>query len=84
MEAFAIPDARDRLGDAVDALVDESVDEFSTHALGEDLVDIRRAIVLRRLHRFDLDGPEHECNAALGRTGDAHDPGTHPHRAPPP
>jgi hypothetical protein len=55
MEAFAIPDARDRLGDAVD----ESIDEFSTHALGEDLIDIRRAIdrieaeFLRRLHRFD-------------------------------
>src|SRR5580700_2427757 len=59
MEALAIPDARDRLGDAVDGLVDESIDEFSTHALGEDLIDIRRAIdrleaeFLRRLHRFD-------------------------------
>src|SRR4029077_20054459 len=59
MEAFAIPDARDRLGDAVDGLVDESIDAFSTHALGEDLIDIRRAIdrleaeFLRRLHRFD-------------------------------
>jgi hypothetical protein len=61
MEAFAIPDARDRLEDAVDGLVDESIDEFSTHALGEDLIDIRRAIdrleaeFLRRLHRFDRD-----------------------------
>ena len=59
MEAFAIPDARDRLHDAVDALVDESIDDVSTHALGEDLIDIRRAIdrleaeFLRRLHRFD-------------------------------
>src|SRR3984957_10440768 len=59
MEAFAIPDARDRLQDAVDALVDESIDDFSTHALGADLVDIRRSIdrleaeFLRRLHRFD-------------------------------
>ena len=50
---------RDRLRDAVDALVDESIDDFSTHALGEDLVDLRRAIdrleaeFLRRLHRFD-------------------------------
>jgi|HubBroStandDraft_6_1064221.scaffolds.fasta_scaffold01666_5 hypothetical protein len=59
MEALALPDARDRLDDAVDALVDESIDEFSTHALGEDLIDIRRAIdrleaeFIRRLHRFD-------------------------------
>src|ERR1700694_2397442 len=59
MQAFAIPDARDRVHDAVDALVDESIDGVSTHALGEDLVDIRRAIdrleaeFLRRLHRFD-------------------------------
>src|ERR1700694_3605235 len=57
MQAFAIPDARDRVHDAVDALVDESIDGVSTHALGEDLVDIRRAIdrleaeFLRRLHR---------------------------------
>ena len=59
MEAFAIPDARERLDDAVDGLVDEFIDEFSTHALGEDLIDLRRAIdrleaeFLRRLHRFD-------------------------------
>src|SRR6202035_4343233 len=58
MEAFAIPEARDPLQDAVDALVDESIDGFSTHALGADLVDIRRAIdrleaeFIRRLHRF--------------------------------
>jgi len=58
MEAFAIPDARSRLQEAVDALVGESIDGFSTHALGEDVVDIRRAIdrleaeSLRRLHRF--------------------------------
>ena len=59
MEAFAIPDARECLDDAVDGLVDEFIDEFSTHALGEDLIDLRRAIdrleaeFLRRLHRFD-------------------------------
>ena len=58
MEALAIPDVRDRLQDAVDALVDESIDKFSTHVLGEDLVDIRRAVdrleaeFIRRLHRF--------------------------------
>ena len=58
MEAFAVPDARERLDEAVDALVDESIDEFSTHALGADLVDIRRAVdrleaeFIRRLHRF--------------------------------
>ncbi|MGA8360173.1 MAG: hypothetical protein WB793_00960, partial [Candidatus Dormiibacterota bacterium] len=59
MEAFAIPDACERLDDAVDGLVDESIDEFSTHALGADLIDLRRAIdrleaeFLRSLHRFD-------------------------------
>jgi Domain of unknown function (DUF222) len=59
MEAFAIPAVRDHLHDAVDALVDESIDAVSTHALAEDLIDIRRAIdrleaeFLRRLHRFD-------------------------------
>ena len=59
MEAFVIPDARDRVHEAVDALVDESIDGVSTHALGADLIDIRRAIdrleaeFLRRLHRFD-------------------------------
>src|SRR6202163_4199453 len=69
MEAFAVPDARERLEDAVDALVDESIDEFSAHALGEDLTDIRRAIdrleaeFLRRLHRFDR---EHGAVAAGG------------------
>ena len=58
MEAFAIPDARDRLREAVDTLVGESIDGFSTHALGQDIVDIRRAIdrleaeSIRRLHRF--------------------------------
>jgi hypothetical protein len=59
MEAFAIPDARDRLTSAVDALVDESIEGFSTYALGADVVDLRRVIerleaeCLRRLHRFD-------------------------------
>jgi Domain of unknown function (DUF222)/HNH endonuclease len=58
MEAFASPDPRERLIEAVDALVGESIDGFSTHALGEDLVDLRRTIdrleaeSLRRLHRF--------------------------------
>jgi hypothetical protein len=58
MEAFAIPDARDRLREAVDTLVDEAIDTFSTQALGEDLIDLRRSIdrleaeCLRRLHRF--------------------------------
>ena len=58
MEAFAIPDARDRLHDAVKGLVDESIDDVSTHALGADLIDIRRAIdrleaeFIRRLQRF--------------------------------
>jgi hypothetical protein len=57
--AFAIPDARDRVNAAVDALVDESIDHVSTHALGADLIDIRRAAdrleaeFLRRLDRFD-------------------------------
>jgi hypothetical protein len=57
MVAAAIP-ATSRLSAAVDALVDESIEGFSTSALGEDLVDVRRAIdrleaeFLRRLHRF--------------------------------
>ena len=59
MEALAIPDATDRLTAAVDALVAESIDGVSTHALGADVVDIRRLIdrleaeCLRRLGRFD-------------------------------
>jgi Domain of unknown function (DUF222)/HNH endonuclease len=59
MQVFAIPAARDRVNDAVDALVDESIDDCSTPALGADLIDIRRAIdrleaeFIRRLHRFD-------------------------------
>jgi hypothetical protein len=58
MEAFAIPDARERLEDAVDALVGESIDGCSTHALGADIVDLHRSIdrleaeLLRRLLRF--------------------------------
>jgi len=69
MQAFAIPDARDRVDDAVDALVDESIDGVSTHALGADLIDIRRAIdrleaeFLRRLHRF------HNARGALADGG---------------
>ncbi|MGA7989245.1 MAG: DUF222 domain-containing protein, partial [Candidatus Dormiibacterota bacterium] len=59
MEAFAVPDAKDAVHAAVDALVDESIDGFSTHTLGADVVDIRREIdrleaeCLRRLGRFD-------------------------------
>ena len=59
MEAFAIADASDRLGEAVDALVNEFIDGFSTGALGDDLITIRRAAdrleaeFLRRLDRFD-------------------------------
>jgi hypothetical protein len=69
MEAFAIPEARDRVHDAVDALVDGSIDDLSTHALGEDLIDIRQAIdrleaeFLRRLHRF------HRAHGALADGG---------------
>src|ERR1700674_916112 len=69
MQAFAIPAARDRVHDAVDALVDESIDGVSTQALGDDLIDIRRAIdrleaeFLRRLHRF------HNARGALADGG---------------
>ncbi len=58
MVAAAIPETKSHLCEAVDALVGESIDGFSTLALGEDMVDIRRAIdrleaeFLRRLHRF--------------------------------
>jgi hypothetical protein len=59
IEAFAIPVARDAVNAAVDALVNESIDGLSTHALGEDLISIRWAVdrleaeFLRRLDRFD-------------------------------
>jgi hypothetical protein len=58
MQAFAMRDTSDGANCAVDALVDESIDDLSTHALGEDLIDIRRAIdrleaeFIRRLDRF--------------------------------
>src|ERR1700683_1108439 len=58
MEALVIPDVRERLDHAVDALVAESIDAFSTQALGDDVVHIHRTIdrleaeLLRRLHRF--------------------------------
>ena len=61
MEALAIADTKVRVNDAVDALVSESIDGLTTHALGEDLVEIGRAIDrleaerLRRLHRFDAE-----------------------------
>src|SRR5580700_708688 len=61
MEAFAIADTKVRVNDAVDVLVSESIEGLTTHALGEDLVEIGRAIDrleaerLRRLHRFDAE-----------------------------
>jgi len=44
VEALVIPDARERVREAVDALVEEAIDAVSTHALAEDLIDIRQAI----------------------------------------
>ena len=64
-----MPQVGDRLHDAVDVLVDESVDDVSTHALGADLIDIRRAVdrleaeFIRRLHRF------HHARGALADGG---------------
>jgi hypothetical protein len=61
MEALAPTAARVGLRSAVDALVGEPIDGLTTDALGEDLVDITRAIDrleaerLRRLHRFHRD-----------------------------
>ncbi|HEY6469764.1 MAG TPA: DUF222 domain-containing protein [Candidatus Dormibacteraeota bacterium] len=58
MEARATPDVPTRLQEAVDSLVGESIDTFSTEALGADMIDIRRAIdrleaeFLRRLYHF--------------------------------
>src|SRR5579863_1800067 len=58
MEARPIPVVPTRLQEAVDALVAESIETFSTETLSADLVDMRRAIdrleaeFLRRLHRF--------------------------------
>src|SRR5579862_2968651 len=59
MGALAMPDTRELLHNAVDTLVGESVDGFTTDALGEDIVVMRREIdrleaeFVRRLHRFD-------------------------------
>ena len=59
MNALAMPVASDRLDDAVDALVNESIDDVSSDALGADLIDMRRdmdrleAEFVRRLYRFD-------------------------------
>jgi hypothetical protein len=71
METFAKPVLSERLHAAVDALVDQSIDTFSTQALGEDVVDIQRAIdrleaeCLRRLHRFHRERrPTHPETAA--------------------
>src|ERR1019366_2411839 len=69
MEAFAMPQVGDRLHDAVKGLVDESIDDVSTHARGADLIDIRRAVdrleaeFIRRLHRF------HHARGALADGG---------------
>jgi len=62
MEERAIPDARERLRDGVDALVNESIEGVATSELGADIIDISLAIDrleaerLRRLHRFHRDG----------------------------
>jgi hypothetical protein len=61
MEARVTPDARARLRDGVDALVDESIDGVTSSELGADIVEIRLAVdrleaeCLRRLHRFHAD-----------------------------
>ncbi|HEX4755012.1 MAG TPA: DUF222 domain-containing protein, partial [Candidatus Dormibacteraeota bacterium] len=58
MVALSVP-SPPPLSEAVDGLASESVDNLSDHALGSDLVDIRREIdrleaeFLRRLERFD-------------------------------
>jgi Domain of unknown function (DUF222) len=58
MQALVGQNPRDLLRDGVDALVEEPLEGCSTHALGEDLVDIRAAIdrleaeFIRRLDRF--------------------------------
>jgi hypothetical protein len=61
MEARVIPDATQRLRDGVDALVDESIDRFTSSELGADIIEISLAIDrleaerLRRLQRFHCD-----------------------------
>jgi hypothetical protein len=58
MEARAIPDARQRFRDGVDAFVNESIDGVATSELGADIIEMSLAIDrlqadrLRRLHRF--------------------------------
>ena len=75
MVALPVSAARDDVKRAVDALVGESIDYVSTHALGEDLVDIRQAIdrleaeFIRRLHRFDAAAARSPRTAAARRPG---------------
>jgi hypothetical protein len=58
MAALAAPAINSPLRDAVDALVDRSIDAFTTPALGEDIIEISLAIDrleaerLRLVHRF--------------------------------
>jgi hypothetical protein len=58
MEARAIPDAKQRFRDGVDAFVNESIDGVATSELGADIIEMSLAIDrlqadrLRRLHRF--------------------------------
>src|SRR5579863_454343 len=58
MEVRAVPDARQRFRDGVDAFVNESIDGVATSELGADLIEMSLAIDrlqadrLRRLHRF--------------------------------
>jgi hypothetical protein len=65
MTALAITVAKDPLTEAIDGLVAESIDGFSTAALGDDIISIRRAIdrleaeSLRRIERFRRDGGAH-------------------------
>ena len=58
MEAYVIPDARQRFRDGVDALINESIDRLTTSELGADIIEMSLALDrleaerLRRLHRF--------------------------------
>jgi uncharacterized protein DUF222/HNH endonuclease len=62
MAVLALPATQSRLQNAVDALVDSSIDALTTDALGENIIDIRLAIdrleaeSIRRVHRFHQQG----------------------------
>jgi Domain of unknown function (DUF222)/HNH endonuclease len=69
MAALAHPANNSRLHDAVDALVERSIDAFTTHALGEDIIDISLAIDRLEAERVRLVHRFHQERGALSDGG---------------